>query len=532
LPRHGRDHGGRRRFLDGDHRSVTPIRYTVYAVQSSTLPAAATLFRRATSSEQHHRHRHDAPHTDSVFFGVHHSANNTDANTAIRPRGRLVIPTPDPPLHHLPARPDHGRALKQRPGRRHTDCDRCHGDATRSVTDNYTTYGPAGLHNNGAPDLYFGRIPGETNAAWSGLAPPNDTCSNVDCHYNVTTPSWANGTTNCSTCHSYPPTTGVNHIGALTAPLDNTGFLKAHDDCIVCHGKKNGGSSPGYAQSMHGDGQIQMNSDVGYNGTNVGCANACHADDANHRMTASTRADAAAALGKNGITLSVTCNYCHNPGGASFYNAPAVPTTTATHPDPDGGGSTWSQGMCMGCHSGHIGAPSAVTVPLPSSNWTNSAGQSHVTGNMQTVLGINYTTHNGILLGGNGTVASISSKTTEAETCWGCHDALSTPVSEFGFNTNTLTAGYPIVADTSFITNGDTKGTGQGGFNYGWLFTDRAFTTKTSNWVSGGTGATPPAEIPVRLGAHDAGGFGPRRAWTAWGSRRAWRTTSTPPPET
>jgi hypothetical protein len=93
-------------------------------------------------------------------------------------------------------------------------------------------------------------------------------------------------------------------------------------------------------------------------------------------------------------------------------------------------------------------------------------------------VGINYTgtQHGGINIGGPGTVASITAKTTEAEICWGCHDVVDTdnvtagiqPVSEWGTN-NKLT-GSPVATQ----------------YNYGTL--------STSNWTaatwSSGKGTT------------------------------------------
>jgi hypothetical protein len=201
--------------------------------------------------------------------------------------------------------------------------------------------------------------------------------------------------------------------------------------------------------------------------------------------------------GKVGATLAksgwaapsqLDCATCHNTaipayttpvsGGTS---APIVATATGagTHlkaatGDSLGGSTNWTV-QCTKCHSGHAGeGAGSVTVPTPPSNWTNAAGESHVTGNMQTVLGIEYRT--GINLGGSGTVASINTKTTEAEICWGCHDA--NGVSEWGYNTKTTPAGFPVV---QFPTA--TDGTAET-FDFGWIY-QGDFTTRTSDWTAG-----------------------------------------------
>ncbi|WP_459943246.1 hypothetical protein, partial [Deferrisoma palaeochoriense] len=85
--------------------------------------------------------------------------------------------------------------------------------------------------------------------------------------------------------------------------------------------------------------------------------------------------------------------------------------------------------QCNKCHSGHSGP---VAVPLPPASWNNRTDGSGTTMNMQTQLGIDYTSHNGIYLGGTATSGS-----TEAEICWNCH--ASNGVSEWGVNNNANT---------------------------------------------------------------------------------------------
>ncbi|HSH69026.1 MAG TPA: hypothetical protein VK997_03845, partial [Deferrisomatales bacterium] len=139
----------------------------------------------------------------------------------------------------------------------------------------------------------------------------------------------------------------------------------------------------------------------------------------------------------------------------------------------DGGGSAWTAGNCKGCHAGHR---SGVAVPLPPTNWSNANLSSS---NMRTALGINYPINGGIHLGGPGTASSINTKTTEAEICWGCHDGLAAPVSEWGYNVKSTPAGFPVV---QFATAND--GTAET-FDFGWLYTSTSYTTKTSDWTAG-----------------------------------------------
>jgi hypothetical protein len=76
-------------------------------------------------------------------------------------------------------------------------------------------------------------------------------------------------------------------------------------------------------------------------------------------------------------------------------------------------------------------------------------------------------------------VAAISSKTTEAEICWGCHDAAA--VSEWGYNTKTTPAGYPVVY-APFTTLHDGV---QETENQGWLYTSVSSGVKISDWTQG-----------------------------------------------
>lgn len=102
---------------------------------------------------------------------------------------------------------------------------------------------------------------------------------------------------------------------------------------------------------------------------------------------------------------------------------------------------------------------------------------------MRTRLGIDYGAMNGIHLGGDNT-----SGTTEAEICWNCHkdvDGANTyGVSEWGFNTKTTPAGYPVVLNTApanFPTQHD--GTADRVSN-GWIW-NSSYASKVTDWTAG-----------------------------------------------
>ena len=121
-----------------------------------------------------------------------------------------------------------------------------------------------------------------------------------------------------------------------------------------------------------------------------------------------------------------------------------VVTMASSHVTAPGG-----SGTCKDCHAGHF---KGVRIPLPPTSWSNpNLGAT----NMRTQLGIAYADAGGIDLGGPGTVASINARANEAEICWGCHDDVATPVSEWGYNTKTTPAGFPV---TTFVTVGRQPG--------------------------------------------------------------------------
>jgi len=103
-------------------------------------------------------------------------------------------------------------------------------------------------------------------------------------------------TLDCTACHNYPPD-GTIHFGTISG-VDHSAILtttasKWHIECTNCHGMSEsaagGGFEPDTNYSLfdqttdtngdHWDGNIQMNSDVGYNSSTFGCAVFCHNND-------------------------------------------------------------------------------------------------------------------------------------------------------------------------------------------------------------------------------------------------------------
>jgi len=102
-------------------------------------------------------------------------------------------------------------------------------------------------------------------------------------------------------------------------------LLANHNDCVVCHGTKDDGSSnhaphPNYTVSTdHNKGSINMNgptpsTGAGYNQSNFGCDAACHGNDSTHRLQDSGMTVAFGDYGGAGGP----CNNCHgNSNGAT-----------------------------------------------------------------------------------------------------------------------------------------------------------------------------------------------------------------------
>lgn len=304
----------------------------------------------------------------------------------------------------------------------HDQCGRCHGardDGTGKLVAVEASYL---LFDRTVPELAQGgdhldgriEMNGPAPSTGSGYNETSWTCQNAGCHLpgpphvlsDSTLPveygNYGNGTAaGCAACHGYPPDgtnsvapTPVNHTGVSNL----AGFLTAHNDCVTCHGNKDDGTGSHYNATFHQDGNLQMNSAVGYNQTNFGCDTAvCHLNDVTHRLSGSGLPIALVDFG------GAACDSCHSNAASG---APVVIAGTTAHT---------SSLTCQGCHTGH----GLGTVIIP-----NNA-----------TVGINYTAaghNNGISLGGPATTG-----TTEAEICWNCHDDYGEIYSEWGANTDT-----------------------------------------------------------------------------------------------
>ncbi len=198
------------------------------------------------------------------------------------------------------------------------------------------------------------------------------------------------------------------------------------------------------------------------------------------------------------VGFNASCVDCHDNDGARIVTAPLVVWSKGLRPvvpyrvtqgeygshlvarktDAFGGATDWDA-QCEKCHTGHGGAGINVQVPVPPASWSDPSGRLSGT-NMAQRLGLDgYGADNGVWLGG-----TLASGTTEAEICWGCHVNATNGVSEWGYNSKTTPAGYPVVLDTSpgnFPTQHD--GTSDR-VDTGWIW-DSSYAAKVQDWTAG-----------------------------------------------
>jgi len=338
----------------------------------------------------------------------------------------------------------------------HDDCATCHGtrdDGTGSHAPS-VNYDPAADHANGSVNM---NINYAYNTATGGCA---QSCHGDNATHQfpvgggsgnaIVEGDYGQSVAGCTSCHSYPPDGGSDSTGAVPvshmfSDLGQT-LLANHNDCQLCHGTKEDPNNTGShlptgdynVSNDHAQGTININSQLGYVSVDTdpafgGCNNSCHGNNAQHRFPNSS------GLGiTEGNYGGFTCASCHD-GGAN--GAPIVRV-----------GDSHTQGIginqCEDCHPGgnrgtlHGDGGQAEVVFIP-----NNA-----------TVGIDYTQHGGIYLGGDAT-----SQTTEAQICWGCHDSFNPKISEWGVN--------------------NSQNTGNIFYDYGQIYSDSGATTVTSNWV-------------------------------------------------
>jgi len=365
------------------------------------------------------------------------------------------------------------------------DCQMCHTSPFDPATHNQSGMTPGGTVSLNQSLVNLKTSLGGLSNIPAGGSFASGSCSLTYCHGSGT-PVWSPPSiVQCGDCHGdvngrpATPASGGNHFTA--------GHSTSANNCDFCH--PHNGSFTSNPDHVNGSTSTLYSAQVSSTGT------------VNNKLGAFT--PGTTTLGTEPSTLlkysNSTCSNnaagCHNiagtwGGGGACDGCHSVPasgapqvTTASTHVDADGAGTANTAGTCTDCHAGHVGA-GGVIIALPPDPWgAPIAGETHVTGNMRTALGINYLIHGGIQLGGPGTVASINGQNTEAEICWGCHDSLATKVSEWGYNTDPDGTTWPATKLA------DRDGATANSYNYGTLHSTKptdAVTNVISNWVQPG----------------------------------------------
>ena len=250
------------------------------------------------------------------------------------------------------------------------DCGTCH----RADAANPPGTGNHALHAGAAPNRAFGcqmchagtydganllgsHVDGNSNDDLLGsgnfngavsFAYTSPDCSNLSCHGAYVPVAWGAAADNCLNCHGTFQDAGgmvasvvARHRNADWTNPDGNGLTsfgnnhrgaavgtgKGEEFCDYCHANTQavytGGASPSYESARHIDGQIQVNSTMGYAGVSgadggiAGCSSACHVQTAPYRMADSTFA--LEPLAGQGFS----CGACHNDG--------TIPPTSGAH---------------------------------------------------------------------------------------------------------------------------------------------------------------------------------------------------------
>ena len=178
--------------------------------------------------------------------------------------------------------------------------------------------------------------------------------------------------------------------------------------CINCHVY---GDSNYVWATNHRNNTIEVNSATGMTTVNRTCTTFCHVSNTGHVLDAG---------GWTVGTLSspVVCTTCH--------------AAITTHTDADGPGATYPTAggnFCLDCHTSHAtetfrtGVNASNNVYISTISARVVVGGANDTGTAIPTMDDQYASHDSyIQLGGNATTSYA--KSTEAEMCWACHDAV------------------------------------------------------------------------------------------------------------
>ncbi|GEM_PF-1329073 len=208
--------------------------------------------------------------------------------------------------------------------------------------------------------------------------------------------------------------------------------------CVNCHVY---GDTNYVWATNHRNNVIEVNSATGMTTVNRTCTTYCHVDNTGHVLDAG---------GWTVATLSspVVCTTCH--------------AGITTHTDADGPGTTYPTAggnFCLDCHTSHAsetyrtGVNASNNVYISTISARVVVGGGNDTGTPIPTMDDQYASHDSYIQLG-GTATASYAKSTEAEICWACHDAVT--------NSNYTLSGVSVTFTNTSATVGTIDATGIG----------------------------------------------------------------------
>ncbi len=308
-------------------------------------------------------------------------------------------------------------------------CAKCHGSSVETYMSSHRDKKiPMQANINSSPAPAGGTYSRPSFFNQTSVPPtPLGTCSNVNCHFEKTSPSWGSANfgapseTNCSLCHSAKPITGshTNHI---------TSYGNSLTTCSLCHNDHTADPATPYQHAHAVGSPLYIKPQHRYSGSNnnflpsqsdsrvygLCSAATCHSNPY------SSGSGASPTWGSSGGCIS-----CHNAGGAFTDDGAPATGSHARH-------LALNNVLCEQCHTGAIknssgGVTHANGTVEVTSGYTASPVAKHTAG---TYTGTCSTSCHS---DGNGTrVTTPLWGVTMPADCTGCHGGAATVTPTYG----------------------------------------------------------------------------------------------------
>jgi len=202
-------------------------------------------------------------------------------------------------------------------------CNKCHPGSDSNTSSHRDGLIKVSSHINTSPQVT--PYKNGTSAFLQKLNPTPGTCSNVNCHFESTTPNWGNpafsGTNHCTQCHEGSVALTTPHATHKRYSTSLMGRFSTYTACATCHA--NYATPPNFIHATSAGSHPINVSVVGYSsGSRTYLPSQPH-----------------------GAFGTCTNLYCHSPGNKSAppFNAPVQTATWGTILRND----------CSGCHKGN-----------------------------------------------------------------------------------------------------------------------------------------------------------------------------------